>query len=105
MTRQTIKFITIPVVLTVGVSTAILFYYLLDNKKVKQPNKVLDEAKSYFMNIRGSYILHEAYVDNDKYPNRLIYQGGITQDKHNKIIEYIFYADAYTGEILTIEEL
>lgn len=33
MTRQTIKFITIPVVLTVGVSTAILFYYLFENKK------------------------------------------------------------------------
>ncbi|MGA4513408.1 PepSY domain-containing protein [Staphylococcus caledonicus] len=105
MTRQTYKYISIPVALTLGLSTAIVFYFLFENNRVKDPGKILEEAKSYFMDKKGSYILHQPFVDDNLYSERLIYQGGITQNKHNKIIEYVFYADAKTGEILNIQEL
>ena len=57
------------------------------------------------MNVKGSFILHEPYVDDNLYPNRLIFQGGITQIKNNQQVEYIFYADAKSGEIINIVEL
>ena len=94
MTRQTIKYISIPIVITIGASTAFILYHTLKNKKVK----------SYFMDIKGSYILHEPLQNKEQYLNRFVYQGGITQNKNNRDIEYTFYADAHTGEILTIEE-
>ncbi|AUJ53138.1 peptidase M4 [Staphylococcus hominis] len=56
------------------------------------------------MDIKGSYILHEPLQNKEQYLNRFVYQGGITQNKNNRDIEYTFYADAHTGEILTIEE-
>lgn len=104
MTRQTIKYISIPIVITIGVSTAFILYRTLKNKKVKNPDRILEEVKSYFMDIKGSYILHEPLQNEEKFLNRLVYQGGITQNKNSHDIEYTFYADAHTGEILTIEE-
>ncbi|UDI78004.1 PepSY domain-containing protein [Staphylococcus taiwanensis] len=105
MIRSLFKYSLIPLAFVFGITTTIVIYFIFENNKVKHPNKVLEDAKSYFMNIRGSYILHEPYLDNDLYPDKLIYQGGITQSKNNKIIEYIFYADAKTGEVLNIVEL
>lgn len=48
------------------------------------------------MDIKGSYILHEPLQNKEQYLNRLVYQGGITQNKNNRDIEYTFYADAHT---------
>ncbi|MFP7476680.1 hypothetical protein SFC28_10445 [Staphylococcus hominis] len=104
MTCQTIKYISIPIVITIGASTAFILYRTLKNKKVKNPDRILEEVKSYFMDIKGSYILHEPLQNKEQYLNRLVYQGGITQNKNNRDIEYTFYADAHTSEILTIEE-
>lgn len=33
------------------------------------------------MDIKGSYILHEPLQNKEQYLNRLVYQGGITQNK------------------------
>ena len=80
-------------------------FIFLEKNKIQNPSNVLKEAKSYFMNVKGSFILHEPYVDDNLYPNRLIFQGGITQIKNNRQVEYIFYADAKSGEIINIVEL
>ena len=80
-------------------------FIFLEKNKIQNPSNVLKEAKSYFMNVKGSFILHEPYVDDNLYPNRLIFQGGITQIKNNQQVEYIFYADAKSGEIINIVEL
>ena len=55
------------------------------NRKRYNPVKVLNEVKSYFMNVKGSYIVYEPFVhpETDKY--RLVYQGGITTIKMVKI--------------------
>ena len=95
MTRQTYKYISISVALVTGIATVFFIYFLKEKNKMQNPDKVLDEAKSYFMNITGSFILHEPYVDDNLYPNRLIFQGGITQIKNNQQVEYIFYADLF----------
>ena len=93
---------TIIAVAIVIISTISIIQFI--NRKRYNPVKVLNEVKSYFMDIKGSYILHEPLQNKEQYLNRLVYQGGITQNKNNRDIEYTFYADAHTGEILTIEE-
>lgn len=105
MTRQTYKYISISVALLTSIATIIFIYFLREKNKIQNPSNVLKEAKSYFMNIKGSFILHEPYVDDNLYANRLIFQGGITQSKNNQQVEYIFYADAKSGEIINIVEL
>ena len=80
MTRQTIKYISIPIVITIGASTAFILYRTLKTKS-KNPDRILEEVKSYFMDIKGSYILHEPLQNKKQYLNRLVYQGGITQNK------------------------
>ena len=51
-------------------------------RNVSLDGKVLNEVKSYFMNVKGSYIVYEPFVhpETDKY--RLVYQGGITTIKN-----------------------
>ena len=80
MTRQTIKYISIPIVITIGASTAFILYHTLKTKS-KNPDRILEEVKSYFMDIKGSYILHEPLQNKEQYLNRFVYQGGITQNK------------------------
>ena len=105
MTRQTYKYISISVALLTSIATITFIYFLRERIKSKILVMFLKEAKSYFMNVKGSFILHEPYVDDNLYPNRLIFQGGITQIKNNRQVEYIFYADAKSGEIINIVEL
>ena len=77
----------------------------INTSKLKYPNQVLNEVKSYFRNVKGSYILETPLVDDASYPGRIIYQGGITQVKHNEFTQYEFYVDAKNGEVLNIVEL
>ena len=88
MTRQTYKYISISVALLTSIATITFIYFLREKNKIQNPSNVLKEAKSYFMNVKGSFI-----------------QGGITQIKNNQQVEYIFYADAKSGEIINIVEL
>ena len=61
-------------------STAFILYHTLKTKS-KNPDRILEEVKSYFMDIKGSYILHEPLQNKEQYLNRFVYQGGITQNK------------------------
>ena len=83
------------------IATITFIYFLREKNKIQNPSNVL-KAKSYFMNVKGSFILHEPYVDDNLYPNRLIFQGGITQIKNNQQVEYIFYADAKSEKSLIL---
>lgn len=93
---------TIIAVAIVIISTISIIQFI--NRKRYNPVKVLNEAKSYFMNVKGSYIVYEPFVhpETDKY--RLVYQGGITTIKNGQNTHYDFYADAYTGEVINIVE-
>lgn len=93
---------TIIAVAIVIISTISIIQFI--NRKRYNPVKVLNEVKSYFMNVKGSYIVYEPFVhpETDKY--RLVYQGGITTVKNGQNIHYDFYANAYTGEVINIVE-
>ncbi len=79
---------TIIAVAIVIISTISIIQFI--NRKRYNPVKVLNEVKSYFMNVKGSYIVYEPFVhpETDKY--RLVYQGGITTIKMVKIFIMIF---------------
>ncbi|EHJ08257.1 PepSY domain-containing protein [Staphylococcus simiae] len=102
MTKAKYIIPTIITLLVVIISTVSIIQLI--NRKRYNPVKVLNEVKSYFMNVTGSYIVYEPFVhpETDKY--RLVYQGGITTIKHGNPIHYDFYADAYTGEVINIVE-
>ena len=58
------------------ISAGIVAY--LAKKKYYNPDKLLNEVKTYFMDVKGSY---------------------------GQLVDYDFYADAYSGEVLNIIEL
>ncbi|AMG60418.1 hypothetical protein H6Y62_05710 [Staphylococcus lugdunensis] len=97
--------ISLIVLFTLMLVTLPVLFLILTRQKLKYPNQVLNEVKSYFRNVKGSYILETPLVDDASYPGRIIYQGGITQVKHNEFTQYEFYVDAKNGEVLNIVEL
>ncbi|MCH1578098.1 peptidase, partial [Staphylococcus epidermidis] len=52
-----------------------------------------------------SYIVQEPIVLENINHNQPIYQGGITVLKNDHLINYEFYADAVSGQIIDIIEL
>lgn len=57
------------------------------------------------MDVKGSYIVHQPLNDPNINANRPVYLGGITATKNGQLVDYDFYADAYSGEVLNIIEL
>ena len=49
--------------------------------------------------------MHQPIVLDNVNQNQPIYQGGITAYKHGELVEYEFYADALSGQVLDIIEL
>lgn len=84
-------------------STGVIVY--LNKKKFYNPDKLLEEVKTYFMDVKGSYIVQQPLNDPNINANKPIYLGGISATKNGKLVDYDFYADAYTGEVLNIIEL
>lgn len=74
------------------------------NRKRYNPVKVFNEVRSYFMNVRGLYIVYEPSVHPETDEHRLIYQGGITTTKNGQNIHYDPHADAYTDKITNVVE-
>lgn len=85
------------------ISAGIVAY--LAKKKYYNPDKLLNEVKTYFMDVKGSYIVHQPLNDPNINANRPVYLGGITATKNGQLVDYDFYADAYSGEVLNIIEL
>lgn len=85
----------------VGVSFA---FNSRKNQRHLNPEKVIKEVRTYFMNVVGSYILNETIHYNHGDKVLVVYQGGITTQHNGNITYYDFFADASTGEIIDIIE-
>ena len=70
MTRQTYKYISISVALLTSIAT-ITFIYFLRKNKIQNPSNVLKEAQILLYDVKGSFILHEPYVDDNLYPKQI----------------------------------
>ena len=77
----------------------------LTKKKLYNAELLLNEVKTYFREVKGSYIVQEPIVLEHINHNQPIYQGGITVLKNDHLINYEFYADAVSGQIIDIIEL
>ncbi|UIK44862.1 PepSY domain-containing protein [Staphylococcus epidermidis] len=82
-----------------------LFSHFLTKKKLYNAELLLNEVKTYFREVKGSYIVQEPIVLENINQNQPIYQGGITVLKNDHLINYEFYADAVSGQIIDIIEL
>ena len=67
--------------------------------------KKLYNAELLLNEVKGSYIVQEPIVLENINHNQPIYQGGITVLKNDHLINYEFYADAVSGQIIDIIEL
>ena len=76
----------------------------LTKKKLYNAELLLNEVKTYFREVKGSYIVQEPIVLENINHNQPIYQGGITVLKNDHLINYEFYADAVSGQIIDIIE-
>lgn len=95
-------------ILFISLTTIIGIYYFYKRQthlRYQDPEKLLSEVKTYFMNVAGSYILNEtiAYKDSTD-NNNIVFQGGITTQHNGKLTYYDFFADAKTGKIIDIIE-
>ncbi|MBF7016827.1 PepSY domain-containing protein [Staphylococcus durrellii] len=73
-------------------------------QKFINPNKVLNEVKTYFMHVVGSYILEEPMTHQKDNTIYNVYRGGITTFNNDRFTYYDFYVDAKTGAVIDIIE-
>lgn len=95
--------IIIPMLGIILISSLVLSKKLLTHN-FKNPNKVINEVKTYFMHVVGSYILEEPTTyekDNTVYT---VYRGGITTFNSDRFTYYDFYVDAKIGTVIDIIE-
>ena len=83
----------------------LIFSLIFLTKKKLYNAELLNEVKTYFREVKGSYIVQEPIVLENINHNQPIYQGGITVLKNDHLINYEFYADAVSGQIIDIIEL
>ena len=82
----------------------LIFSLIFDEEKLYNAELLLNEVKTYFRSKRF-YIVQEPIVLENINQNQPIYQGGITVLKNDHLINYEFYADAVSGQIIDIIEL
>lgn len=97
------RFIILFIMLTTIVGS-IYFYTRRKHQQYQDPEKIISEVRTYFMNVIGSYILHEPITYKDTSNTTLAYQGGITTQNHGALTSYDFFVDANSGEIINIIE-
>mgnify|MGYP006915366049 FL=1 len=93
------------VMLFITFITSLCLAFYLTKRKLYNANDLLKEVKTYFRNVKGSYIVHQPIVLNNVNHNQPIYQGGITAYHDGKLVDYEFYADANSGQVIDIIEL
>ncbi|SUM70633.1 peptidase propeptide and YPEB domain-containing protein [Staphylococcus saccharolyticus] len=91
--------------LSTAVLVSIISVIYLAKNKLYNAEQLLTEVKTYFRDVKGSYIVQQPIILNQINNNQPIYQGGITTYKNGKLIDYEFYADAYSGQVIDIIEL
>lgn len=98
------RFLTYAILATLFLTSIFFILKMIPKKRVK-PDAILKEVKSYFMDVKATYILETPIKKEELYPDQMIYQGGISQLKENHMVQYEFYADAYSGKVLNIVEI
>ena len=83
---------------------SIYFYKRQKQIQHQNPEKIVSEVKTYFMNVVGSYILNETIMYKNANDQLEAFQGGVTTLHNGKRIYFDFYANAKTGEVLDIIE-
>ncbi|AYU55506.1 hypothetical protein [Staphylococcus debuckii] len=90
--------------ITLLVSGVLVYLTILSTKKY-DPFKLIEEVKSYFMNVTGSYIVSEPQPFEQDGIAYEVYRGGVTTENHGKVSNYEFVADATNGKIINIKEV
>ncbi|WP_436951924.1 hypothetical protein [Staphylococcus shinii] len=97
------RFIILIITLTTIVGS-IYFYTRRKHQQHQDPEKIISEVRTYFMNVIGSYILHEPIAYKNTSDTTLVFQGGITTQHNGSLASYDFFVDANSGEIINIIE-
>ncbi len=83
---------------------SIYFYTRQKQLQNRNPEAIITDVKTYFMNVVGSYILNETIMYQNAGDQLEVFQGGITTLHNGKRTYYDFYADAKIGEVINIIE-
>lgn len=83
---------------------ATYFYKRQKDLQYHDPDKIITEVRTYFMNVVGSYILNEPITYKKSDNNFIVFQGGITTQNNKALTYYDFFADAKSGEVIDILE-
>lgn len=100
--RKILLLLVLPI--TALLSGVIVYLTILSTKKYS-PFKLIEEVKSYFMNVTGSYIVSEPQPFEQDGIQYEVYRGGVTTENHGKVSNYEFIADASNGKIINIKEV
>ncbi|MHD0397430.1 hypothetical protein ACY2DA_06280 [Staphylococcus simulans] len=100
--RKILLLIVLPIL--VLLSSLLAYLTFLGTKKYN-PQKLIEEVKSYFMNVTGSYIVSEPQPFEQDGIHYEVYRGGVTTKNHGKFSHYEFIADATNGKIINIKEV
>lgn len=108
MTKKQREGLLSSLLLVTGAAIGAASVLLYKENRPKKPGVVLEEAKQQFSKtgtIEGSWINYETleYPHIDSKP--LVYIGGISRLEEDKLVQYQFVCDAYSGEILDIYEV
>ncbi|MCY3036393.1 hypothetical protein QP173_05370 [Aerococcus urinae] len=91
--------------LVIGGVAAALIYDQVQAHKAKDGMEVLEAVKDHFKkdgDIEGSWIELQPVHVNRFGQEQKLYYGGISRLENNKVVQYEFYADAITGNIVDI---
>lgn len=95
------------IILFISLTTIIgttFFYIRQKDQRYQDSEKIVNEVRTYFMNVVGSYILNEPITYKNSDNSFIVFQGGITTQNNDKLTYYDFFADANSGEIIDIIE-
>ena len=79
-----------------------LFSHFLTKKKLYNAELLLNEVKTYFREVKGSYIVQEPIVLENINQNQPIYQGGITVLKMTILLIMSFMQMLCQDKLLTL---
>lgn len=108
MDRKEKQFIIGAVVSILSFGLFFIFYTMFFEVKRMKSHHVLESVKSSFKEegpIEGSWIEMTAVPYDQLEEDTEVYYGGITKTEADKIVQYKFIADAYTGEVLSTFKL
>ncbi|MGY3777515.1 PepSY domain-containing protein [Isobaculum melis] len=94
--------------LVIGAAASWGASWFIRNKKGIHGDDILIRVKNMFLKegpIEGSWIELKKVPFNKYALHTDIYYGGITRKENDELVQYEFYADAYTGAVLDLYRL